>query len=131
LPARGELVDTRGADLSFTRDETAVYLNQAMGLDLTAHDIAVLEDRTEGWIAALQLAALSLKGREDSASFITGFSGDDRYIVDYLVEEVLKRQPDQIRQFLVQTSILERLSGMLCDAVTGQDSGPANGMLDA
>jgi LuxR family maltose regulon positive regulatory protein len=131
LRARGELVEIRAADLRFTPDEAAVYLNQAMGLDLTAHDIAVLEDRTEGWIAALQLAALSLKGREDSASFIAGFSGDDRYIVDYLVEEVLKRQPVRIRQFLLQTSVLERLSGTLCDAVTGQDSGPGNGMLEA
>ncbi len=131
LRARGELVEIRAADLRFTPDEAAVYLNQGMGLDLTAHDIAVLEDRTEGWIAALQLAALSIKGREDTASFIAGFSGDDRYIVDYLVEEVLKRQPDQIRQFLLQTSVLDRLSGMLCDAVTGQDSGTGNGMLEA
>ncbi len=131
LRARGELVEIRAADLRFTPDEAAVYLNQGMGLDLTAHDIAVLEDRTEGWIAALQLAALSIKGREDTATFIAGFSGDDRYIVDYLVEEVLKRQPDQIRQFLLQTSVLDRLSGMLCDAVTGQDSGTGNGMLEA
>src|SRR5438105_675409 len=131
LRARGELVEIRAADLRFTPDEAAVYLNQAMGLDLPAHDLAVLEDRTEGWIAALQLAALSVKGREDTATFIAGFSGDDRYIVDYLVEEVLKRQPDQIRQFLLQTSVLDRLNGMLCDAVTGQDSGPGNGMLEA
>src|SRR6266700_5302529 len=131
LRARGELVEIRAAALRFTPDEAAVYLNQGMGLDLTAHDIAVLEDRTEGWIAALQLAALSIKGREDTASFIAGFSGDDRYIVDYLVEEVLKRQPDRIRQFLLQSSVLDRLSGMLCDAVTGQDSGLGNGMLDA
>src|SRR5438874_8254781 len=131
LRARGELVEIRAADLRFTPDEAAVYLNQGMGLDLTAHDIEVLEDRTEGWIAALQLAALSMKGREDTASFIAGFSGDDRYIVDYLVEEVLKRQPDRVRQFLLQTSVLDRLGSMLCDAVTGQDSGPANGMLEA
>src|SRR6266566_5027350 len=130
LRARGELVEIRAADLRFTPDEAAVYLNQGMGLDLTAHDIAVLEDRTEGWIAALQLAALSITGRADTATFIAGFSGDDRYIVDYLVEEVLRRQPDQIRQFLLQTSVLDRLSGMLCDAVTGQDSGTGNGLLD-
>src|SRR5438105_8698371 len=129
LRARGELVEIRAADLRFTPDEAAVYLNQEMGLDLTAHDMAVLEDRTEGWIAALQLAALSLKGREDSASFIAGFSGDDRYIVDYLVEEVLKRQPDTVRSFLRDTSILDRLSGPLCDAVTGEDSGKT--MLEA
>ena len=131
LRARGELVEIRAADLRFTPDEAAVYLNQGMGLDLTATDIAVLEDRTEGWIAALQLAALSITGRADTATFIAGFSGDDRYIVDYLVEEVLKRQPDQIRQFLLQTSVLDRLSGTLCDAVTGLDSGTGNGMLDA
>src|SRR5437762_4265149 len=87
LRARGELVENRAADLRFTPDEAAVYLNQGMGLDLTATDIAVLEDRTEGWIAALQLAALSITGRADTATFIAGFSGDDRYIVDYLVEE--------------------------------------------
>ena len=107
LRARGELVEIRAADLRFTPDEGAVYLNQGMGLDLTAHDIAVLEDRTEGWIAALQLAALSMTGREETASFISGFSGDDRYIVDYLVEEVLKRQPGRVRQFLLQTSVLD------------------------
>src|SRR5207302_9126585 len=79
--ARGELVELRAADLRFTPDEAAVYLNQGMGLDLTAHDLAVLEDRTEGWIAALQLAALSMQGRDDVAGFIAGFTGDDRYIV--------------------------------------------------
>jgi LuxR family maltose regulon positive regulatory protein len=131
LRARGELVEIRAADLRFTPDEAAVYLNQEMGLDLPAHDIAVLDERTEGWIAALQLAALSMQGREDTASFIAGFSGNDRYIVDFLVEEVLKRQPDQIREFLLQTSVLERLSGILCDAVTGQDSEPGNGILEA
>ena len=96
-----------------------------MGLALTAHDVAALEGRTEGWIAALQLAALSLQGRDDVAGFIAGFAGYDRYIVDYLVQEVLARQPEQVRRFLLQTSILERLSGPLCDAVTGQDGGKA------
>src|SRR5438128_4110770 len=125
LRARGELVEIRAADLRFTPDEAAVYLNQGMGLDLPAHDIAVLDERTEGWIAALQLAALSMQGREDTASFIAGFSGDDRYIVDYLVEEVLKRQSEDVRQFLLQSSVLDRLSGPLCDAVTGQGNGGA------
>ena len=92
-----------------------------MGLDLGASDVAALEARTEGWIAALQLAALSIQGRDDVAGFIAGFAGDDRYIVDYLVEEVLHRQPEEVRSFLLQTSILDRLSGPLCDAVTGQD----------
>ncbi len=100
-----------------------------MGLGLTAEDVTALEGRTEGWIAALQLAALSMRGRDDVAGFITGFAGDDRYIVDYLVEEVLQRQPEHVRSFLLQTSILSRLSGPLCDAVTGQDGGKA--MLEA
>ncbi len=129
LRGRGELVEIRAADLRFTPDEAAAYLNGMMGLDLAAPDIAALEARTEGWIAALQLAALSMQGREDIAGFIAGFSGDDRYIVDYLVDEVLQRQPDRVRSFLLETSILDRLSGPLCDAVTGQGGGKA--MLEA
>ncbi len=96
-----------------------------MGLALTAPDVAALEARTEGWIAALQLAALSMQGREDVAGFIAGFAGDDRYIVDYLIEEVLQRQPEQVRGFLLRTAVLSRLTGPLCDAVTGQDGGHA------
>jgi LuxR family maltose regulon positive regulatory protein len=129
LRARGELAEVRAADLRFTADEAAAYLNEAMALDLGASDIAALEARTEGWIAALQLAALSMQGRDDISGFIAGFAGDDRYIVDYLVEEVLLRQPEQVRSFLLQTSILDRLSGPLCDAVTGQGGGKA--MLEA
>ena len=125
LRSRGKLVEIRSADLRFTSDEAARYLNEVMGLALTAQDVAALEGRTEGWIAALQLAALSMQGRDDIAGFIAGFAGDDRYIVDYLVEEVLQRQPDDVRQFLLQTSILDRLTGPLCDAVTGQDGGRA------
>src|SRR5918992_2657525 len=94
LRGRGELVEIRAADLRFTPEEAAAYLNGVMGLTLTAHDVAALEGRTEGWIAALQLAALSLQGRDDIAAFIAGFAGDDRYIVDYLAEEVLQRQPE-------------------------------------
>ena len=97
LRARGELVEVRAADLRFTADEAASYLNGAMGLELTAHDVAALEGRTEGWIAALQLAALSMQGRDDAADFIAGFAGDDRYVVDYLVEEVVQRQPPTSR----------------------------------
>src|SRR5271169_6488509 len=100
-----------------------------MGLRLTARDVAALEARTEGWIAALQLAALSMQGRDDVAGFIAGFAGDDRYVVDYLGEEVLQRQSDRVQAFLLQTSILGRLSGPLCDAVTGQGGGKA--MLEA
>ena len=121
LRARGELVEVRAADLRFLPDEAAAYLNEVMGLDLTARDVAALEGRTEGWIAALQLAALSMQGRDDPAGFIAGFAGDDRYIVDYLVEEVFQRQPEQVRTFLLETSILDRLTGPLCDAVTEQD----------
>jgi ATP/maltotriose-dependent transcriptional regulator MalT len=129
LRARGELVEIRAADLRFTPDEAATYLNGVMGLALTAGDVAALEGRTEGWIAALQLAALSMQRRDDVAGFIAGFAGDDRYIVDYLVEEVLQRQPQNVRSFLLSTSIMSRLSGSLCDAVTGQGGGKA--MLDA
>ena len=96
-----------------------------MGLELTAADIATLEARTEGWIAALQLAALSMQGREDVANFIAGFAGDDRFIVDYLAGEVLQRQPESVRRFLLQTSVLDRLQGSLCDAVTGATGGKA------
>jgi len=129
LRGRGELTEIRAAELRFTPEEAATYLNGVMGLGLTGPDVAALEGRTEGWIAALQLAALSIEGREDVAGFIAGFTGDDRYIVDYLVEEVLRRQSADVRTFLLQTSILGRMSGPLCDAVTGQDGGKA--MLEA
>ncbi len=129
LRGRGELAEIRAAELRFTPDEAAAYLNEMMGLQLTARDVAALEGRTEGWIAALQLAALSMQGRDDVAGFIAGFAGDDRYVVDYLAEEVLQRQPERVQAFLLQTSILGRLSGPLCDAVTGQGGGKA--MLEA
>jgi LuxR family transcriptional regulator, maltose regulon positive regulatory protein len=125
LRGRGDLIEIRAADLRFTPEEVAAYLNGAMGLALTAQDVAALEGRTEGWIAALQMAALSMQGRDDIAGFIAGFAGDDRYIVDYLAEEVLQRQPEHVQRFLLQTSVLDRLSGPLCDAVTGQDGGKA------
>jgi LuxR family maltose regulon positive regulatory protein len=123
LRARGQLTELRAADLRFTPDEVATFLNQVMGLNLSAEDIAALETRTEGWIAGLQLAALalqgtlSMRGREDVPGFIKAFAGDNRYIVDFLVEEVLQRQPEHVRSFLLRTSILDRLSGPLCDAV--------------
>ncbi len=129
LRARGELVEIRAVDLRFTLDEAGAYLNEVMGLDLTPGEVTTLEGRTEGWIAALQLAALSMQGRDDAAGFIAGFAGDDRYVVDYLVGEVLQRQPEHVRTFLLQTSILRRLNGSLCDAVTGEDGGRA--MLEA
>jgi len=120
---RGELVEIRAADLRFTSEETATYLSKAIGLHLAAEDIVALEERTEGWIAALQLAALSIEGREDVSSFIARFAGNDRYIVDYLVEEVLAHQPEPVREFLLHTAVLDRLTGPLCDALTGRDDG--------
>jgi LuxR family transcriptional regulator, maltose regulon positive regulatory protein len=125
LRARGHLTELRAADLRFTASEAAAFLTQVMGLSLSAADIARLSDRTEGWIAGLQLAALSMQGHQDVPGFIRAFAGDHRYIVDYLVEEVLQRQPAPVRSFLLQTSILDRLSGPLCDAVTGQEEGNA------
>jgi LuxR family transcriptional regulator, maltose regulon positive regulatory protein len=118
MRARGELVEIRATDLRFTRDEVSGYLNDLNGLDLTTADLAALEARTEGWVAALQLAALSLRDRDDRTSFIAGFAGDNRFVVDYLVEEVPSRQPDDVRRFLLDTSILDRLTGSLCDAVS-------------
>ncbi len=125
LRARGHLIELRAADLRFTASEAAAFLNQVMGLSLSAADIARLSDRTEGWIAGLQLAALSMQGHQDVPGFIRAFAGDHRYILDYLVEEVLQRQPAPVRSFLLQTAILDRLHGPLCDAVTGQAEGNA------
>jgi ATP/maltotriose-dependent transcriptional regulator MalT len=125
LRARSHLTELRAADLRFTASEAAEFLNQVMGLSLSAADIAALEDHTEGWIAGLQLAALSMQGHQDVPEFIRAFAGDHRYIVDYLVEEVLERQPAPVHSFLLQTSILNQLSGSLCDAVTGQEEGNA------
>src|ERR671921_731793 len=129
LRARGQLTEVRASDLRFTLSETAEFLQGAMGLDLSEEEIAALEVRTEGWIAGLQLAALSMRGREDVPGFIRAFAGDNRYILDYLVEEVLQRQPERIRNFLLQTSVLDRLSGPLCDAITNQED--AGVMLEA
>ncbi|MGJ3252038.1 MAG: helix-turn-helix transcriptional regulator, partial [Elainellaceae cyanobacterium] len=123
LRSHGELTELRVSDLRFTPEEAAAFLNRVMGLEISAADVAALEKRTEGWIAGLQLAALSLQGREDISDFVAAFSGGDRYIVDYLMEEVLQRQSDRVRDFLLQTAILERLSGDLCDAVTDQTDG--------
>ncbi len=125
MRSRGQLLEVRAVDLRFTAEESAAYLNGAMGLGLTENDVEALDGRTEGWIAALQLAALSMQGRADVGAFIAEFAGDDRYIVDYLVDEVLARQSDDIRQFLLKTSVLDRLTGPLCDAVTGRGDGKA------
>jgi LuxR family transcriptional regulator, maltose regulon positive regulatory protein len=125
LRARGDLTEIRAADLRFSTSEAAAYLNDVLGLGLAAGDVEALEHRTEGWIAALQLAGLSMQGRDDVHEFIAGFAGEDRYIVDYLVEEVLHRQPAAVRDFLLNTSILARMTGELCDAVTGRVGGKA------
>ncbi len=125
LRARGHLTELRATDLRFTVSEAAEFLNQVMHLSLSAADVAILESRTEGWIAGLQLAVLSMQGRNDMTQFVRAFAGDNRYIVDYLVDEVLQRQPEQVRSFLLQTAILDRLNGPLCNAVTGQQEGGA------
>jgi LuxR family maltose regulon positive regulatory protein len=125
--ARGQMIEIRADDLRFLSQETTTFLNQVMGLGLSGDPVATLENRTEGWIAGLHLAALSMQGRkqsgEDSISFISAFSGDDRYIGDYLVDAVLARRPQGTRDFMLQTSILDRMTGSLCDAVTGQAGG--------
>ncbi|MFL6153505.1 MAG: LuxR C-terminal-related transcriptional regulator [Ornithinibacter sp.] len=123
--ARGELVEVRAAELRFTSAEANDYLEEAAPVRLTEEQVRALEDRTEGWIAALQLAAVSLRGREDVAAFITGFTGDDRFVVDYLVEEVLAHQPPPVREFLLSSSVLDRLTGPLCDVLLDRDDGAA------
>ncbi len=125
LRARGELGEVRAADLRFTEDEASAFLAEATGRELTAEDVAALGDRTEGWIASLQLAAISLRDREDPTAFIAGFAGDDRYVVDYLMEEVLSDVRADARDFLLSTAVLDRLSGPLCDAVTASTGGAA------
>jgi len=125
LRARGQLTELRAADLCFTSAEAAEFLNRVMGLNLSAEDISALETRTEGWIAGLQLAALSMQGLSDATNFIRSFTGSHRFVLDYLIEEVLGRQPENIQAFLLRTSILDRMCGPLCDAVL--NSPPAFG----
>jgi LuxR family maltose regulon positive regulatory protein len=120
LRARGQLVELRQRELRFSATEAAALLRAAVGPELPAAAIAVLAERTEGWVAGLQLAGLSLRGRSDVAGFVAGFSGSHRYVLDYLAEEVLDRQPQELRGFLLETSVLARLSGPLCAAVTGR-----------
>lgn len=121
LRSRGQLTEVRAADLRFTAAEAREFLNRAMGLDLAEADVDALEERTEGWIVGLQLAALSLRdipGRGDAAAFIEAFTGSNRFVIDYLADEVLARQPAEVRDFLLGTAVLDRLTGPLCDAVT-------------
>src|SRR6266567_976637 len=117
LRAGGHLTEVRAVDLRFTTSEAAAFLNQVMGLTLSAEDITALERRTEGWIAGLQLAAISLQGQQDATSFITSFTGSHHFVLDYLLEEVLQQQSESLQNFLLRTSILDRLCGPLCDAV--------------
>ncbi len=126
LRARGQLTELRAADLRFDTAEAQEFLNQAMGLDLSPADIDALDERTEGWVAGLQLAALSLQGIPEpgeAAAFIEAFTGSNRFVIDYLADEVLARQPSEVREFLLRTAVLERLAGPLCDAVTGRADG--------
>jgi LuxR family transcriptional regulator, maltose regulon positive regulatory protein len=121
--AGGQLTKLTASHLRFTNEEAVTFLDDKMGLELSAEHVATLEEKTEGWIAGLQLAALSLRGREDASGFISAFTGTNRYVLDYLVEEVLDKQDEGTREFLYRTSILDRLSGPLCDAVTGRGEG--------
>ncbi|NUO79132.1 hypothetical protein HUU05_03575 [candidate division KSB1 bacterium] len=123
LRARREMTELRAHDLRFTMTESTAFLNEVMKIGLAEKDIAALDHRTEGWIAGLQLAALSLQGREDVSARVQAFTGDDRYILDYLIEEVFQRQPESVQNFLLQTSILNRMCGSLCDAVLYAQSG--------
>jgi LuxR family maltose regulon positive regulatory protein len=125
LRADGQLAELRAAELRFTADEAAALLREAIGADLPGAAVAALTARTEGWAAGLQLAGLSLRGQADAAGFVASFSGSHRYVLDYLTGEVLEGQPGKVREFLLETSVLERLSGELCDAVTGRAGGQA------
>jgi LuxR family maltose regulon positive regulatory protein len=125
LRARGQLTELRAADLRFTLEETAAFLREATGRDLPTLLVATLQDLTEGWAAGVQLAALSLRGHSDPAGFIATFAGSNRYVLDYLTEEVLARQPEEVVRFLMETSVLDRLCGPLCDAVTGRTGSQA------
>lgn len=122
LRVRSQLTELRAADLRFSSDEAAEFLNQGMSLNLSAADITALETRTEGWIAGLQLAALSMQGLQDTTAFIKSFTGSHRFVLDYLVEEVLQQQPEHVQNFLLHTSILDRLCGSLCDALLLESS---------
>jgi LuxR family maltose regulon positive regulatory protein len=121
--ARGQLAELRAADLRFTLEESTALLRGIWGLNLPEESIAALEQRTEGWVTGLQFAALSLRVSPDAARFIQGFKGSHRYVLDYLTEEVLEQQPDDVRTFLLETSILEQLSGPLCNVLTGRNDG--------
>jgi LuxR family transcriptional regulator, maltose regulon positive regulatory protein len=128
LRSQGLLAEFRAADLRFTDDEAAAFLSHALDGAVPAEDVAALQQRTEGWVAALQMAALSLAGQNgpaDRHAFVTSFAGEHRYVADYLAEEVISRQPEPVQEFLMRTAILERMTAPLCAAVTGQDDAGA------
>ncbi|RLD98325.1 MAG: LuxR family transcriptional regulator, partial [Bacteroidetes bacterium] len=130
LRARGQLTEIRAADLRFTPAEAAEFLNQVMDLNLSVEDIAALETRTEGWIAGLQLAAISMQGDQDNASFIKSFTGSHHFVLDYLLEEVLQQQSEAVQNFLLRTSILKRMCGPLCESVLLNYSGSGQETLE-
>src|SRR6266550_8374454 len=130
LRAGGHLTEVRAADLRFTPSEATEFLTQGMGLNLSAEDVIALERRTEGWIAGLQLAAISMQGQPDAASFITSFTGSHHFVLDYLLEEVLQQQSESLQTFLLRTSILDRMTGSLCDAVIMDPSGSGQETLE-
>jgi LuxR family maltose regulon positive regulatory protein len=123
--ARDQLIEIRALDLRFTKEEIGTFLRQAMNLNISREDVLALESRTEGWIASLQLAAISMRGRSDVTGFIKAFTGSHVYVAEYLIEEVLACQPEEVKTFLLQTSILERLNASLCDAVRGRTDSQA------
>jgi LuxR family maltose regulon positive regulatory protein len=125
LRARGQLGELRATDLRLTTNEAATFLNDVMGIDVSAAQVAQLEARTEGWLAGLQLAALSMRGRSDLDAFVAAFTGSHRFVIDYLLEDVLEREPEQVQTFLQETSILDRVTADLCDAITARGDGQA------
>jgi len=123
LRARGQMTEIRAVDLRFTPEEASAFLNDAMGLALSGRDVAALEEVTEGWVAALQLAALSMRDREDVSGFVEAFSGSNRHVLDFLADEVLEQQPEDVREFLLKTSVLGRMAAPLCEALTARSDG--------
>ncbi len=128
LRARSQILELRAAELCFTTPEVDKFLNQSMGLSISGDDVGALAARTEGWIAGLQMAAVSMQGQQDTSRFIQSFTGSNRHILDYLLEEVLEQQSESVNSFLLKSSILDRLTGSLCDAVTEQTD--SQSMLD-
>ena len=126
MRVKEQMTELRAKDLRFTAEESAQFLNQSMNLNLQSQEISILDRRTEGWVAGLQMAAISMQDMDDKAGFINAFAGDDRYVVDYLIEEVIEHQPEHIQEFLLQTAILRQFTASLCDAVTGMATGRDN-----